>query len=275
MKMKRFLLILGMVSVLTSQTATIKNSIVGYSTLGDTVSFDKPYVWSFTKGDDSKWGISMFLDAPWARGSVYVEELYYKPYTDKFTIVLGRQPIPFGANIPYLDLTRGDKFTYQTPTPNDIGLLYFGDGVTIYGGVGKWFLESYYGNDIENGFEEYKAGRLSYEFGNHFVGVSLDDQNKQALDISGYSEFVDYVTEIREDYQWVRTVVRLPNMFHLKGLGLIGGFERTSDETQTLYGLVYQYGESNQFVSAELSGEGDLRVKLYYGFNLNVGNKND
>ncbi len=273
--MKRFLLILGMVSVLTSQTATIKNSIVGYSTLGDTVSFDKPYVWSFTKGDDSKWGISMFLDAPWARGSVYVEELYYKPYTDKFTIVLGRQPIPFGANIPYLDLTRGDKFTYQTPTPNDIGLLYFGDGVTIYGGVGKWFLESYYGNDIENGFEEYKAGRLSYEFGNHFVGVSLDDQNKQALDISGYSEFVDYVTEIREDYQWVRTVVRLPNMFHLKGLGLIGGFERTSDETQTLYGLVYQYGESNQFVSAELSGEGDLRVKLYYGFNLNVGNKND
>ena len=123
--MKRLLLILGMVSVLTGQTATIKNSIVGYSTLGDTVSFDKPYVWSFTKSDDSKWGISMFLDAPWARDKVYVEELYYKPYTDKFTIVLGRQPIPFGANIPYLDLTRGDKFTYQTPTPNDIGLLYF------------------------------------------------------------------------------------------------------------------------------------------------------
>tara|TARA_Y100001937_G_scaffold54125_1_gene74678 strand:- start:1457 stop:2278 length:822 start_codon:yes stop_codon:yes gene_type:complete len=273
--MKRLLLILGMVSVLTGQTATIKNSIVGYSTLGDTVSFDKPYVWSFTKSDDSKWGISMFLDAPWARDKVYVEELYYKPYTDKFTIVLGRQPIPFGANIPYLDLTRGDKFTYQTPTPNDIGLLYFGDGVTIYGGVGKWFFESYYGNDIENGFEEYKAGRVSYEFGNHFVGVSLDDQNKQALDISGYGEFVDYVTEIREDYQWVRAVVRLPNMLHLKGLGLIGGFERTSDETQALYGVVYQYGESNQFVSAELSGEGDLSVKLYYGFSLKIGKENE
>ena len=187
---------------------------------------------------------------------------------------MGRQPIPFGANIPYLDLTRGDKFTYQTPTPNDIGLLYFGDGVTIYGGVGKWFFESYYGNDIENGFEEYKAGRVSYEFGNHFVGVSLDDQNKQALDISGYGEFVDYVTEIREDYQWVRAVVRLPNMLHLKGLGLIGGFERTSDETQALYGVVYQYGESNQFVSAELSGDGDLSVKLYYGFSLKIGKEN-
>ena len=53
--MKRLLLILGMVSVLTAQTATIKNSIVGYSTLGDTVSFDKPYVWSFIKSDDLKW----------------------------------------------------------------------------------------------------------------------------------------------------------------------------------------------------------------------------
>ena len=37
--MKRLLLILGMVSVLTAQTATIKNSIVGYSTLGDIVFF--------------------------------------------------------------------------------------------------------------------------------------------------------------------------------------------------------------------------------------------
>ena len=64
-------------------------------------------------------------------------------------------------------------------------------------------------------------------------------------------------------------------MWHLKGLGLIGGLERTEDETQALYGVVYQYGEPNQFVSAELSGEGDLRVKLYYGFRLEVGNESD
>ena len=43
-------------------------------------------------------------------------------------------------------------------------------------------------------------------------------------------------------------VVEDPNMFHLKGLGLIGGFERTN-EKHRLYGVVYQYGESNQFVS--------------------------
>ncbi len=71
---------------------------------------------------------------------VYVEELFYKPYSDKFTIGLGRQAIPFGSNVPYLDLTRGDKFTYQTPTEHDVGLLYFGDGVSAYGGIGNFFI---------------------------------------------------------------------------------------------------------------------------------------
>lgn len=257
-----------------SQTATIKNSIIGYTNINDTLSFEKPYVWSFTKSDDSKWGISMFLDAPWARDKVYVEELYYKPYTDKFTIILGRQPIPFGSNVPYLDLTRGDKFTYQTPTTNDVGLLYFGDGVTVYGGVDKWFLETYLGNDIENGFNEYITGRLSYELGGQFVGVSIDNENRQALDVSGYSEFVDYVTEFRKDYQWGRAVIRLPNLFHLKGFGLITGFERSGDNIQSLYGVSLNYGE-RRFVSTELSGDGDLRIKLYYGFDLKIGKENE
>ena len=274
MKMKRLLLILGMVSVLTAQSATIKNSIIGYTSVGDTVSFEKPTLWSFIKDDNSKWMASLWIEAPWSDKSVYVEELFYKPYSDKFTIGLGRQAIPFGSNVPYLDLTRGDKFTYQTPTPNDVGLLYFGDGVSVYGGVGNWFIETYHGNDIENGFEEYTAGRVSYEFGDHFVGVSVDNENRQALDVRGYSEFVDYVTEFREDYQWGRAVVRLPNMWHLKGLGLIAGLERTEDETQALYGVTWSYGE-NRFLSTELSGDGDLKVKLYYGFNLKIGKENE
>ena len=281
-KVIRLLLILGMVSILSSQTATIKNSIIGYTSIGDSVTFEKPYLWSFIKSDDSKWMASIFVEAPWSDKSVYVEELFYKPFGDirfgkdgdKFTIGVGRQAIPFGSNIPYLDLTRGDRFTYQTPTPNDVGLLYFGDGVSVYGGVGNWFFETYLGNDIENGYDEYTTGRVSYEFGDHFVGVSLDDQNRQALDVSGYSEFVDYVTEFREDYQWGRAVVRLPNMWHLKGLGLIGGLERTEDETQALYGVTWSYGE-NRFLSTELSGDGDLKVKVYYQFNLKIGKENE
>ena len=281
--MKRLLLILGMVSILSSQTATIKNSIIGYTSIGDSVTFEKPYLWSFIKSDDSKWMASIFVEAPWSDESVYVEELFYKPFGDirfgkdgdKFTIGVGRQTIPFGSNVPYLDLTRGDKFTYQTPTPNDVGLLYFGDGISVYGGVGKWFFETYLGNDIENGYDEYTTGRVSYELGgDHFVGFSYDNQDRQSLDISGYSKYVDYVTEFREDYQWGRAVVRLPNMFHLQGLGLIAGLERTEDETQTLYGVTWSYGE-NRFLSTELSGDGDLKIKMYYGFNLKIGDKNE
>ena len=79
--MKRLLLLLGVVSVLTAQTATMKNNIIGYTSIGDSVTFEKPYLWSFIKGDDSNWMASIFVDAPWSRGGVYVEELFYKPIT--------------------------------------------------------------------------------------------------------------------------------------------------------------------------------------------------
>ena len=133
---KIMIMFLMMFTIASSQTATITNSVIGYTTVGDSVSFEKPSLWSFIKDDNSKWMASLWIDAPWASEVVYVEELFYKPYSDKFTIGLGRQAIPFGSNVPYLDLTRGDRFTYDTQTPNDDGLLYFGDGVSVYGGVG-------------------------------------------------------------------------------------------------------------------------------------------
>jgi hypothetical protein len=61
----------------------------------------------------------------------------------------------------------------------------------------------------------------------------------------------------------------------LYGVSLLTGYEITNGESQALYGLVWQYGEPNRFLSAELSGEGDVRVKLYYGFNLKIGKEND
>ena len=260
------------IAFIDAQEIEIKNSIIGYSTLGDTVSFDKPYVWSLIKGD--KWFTSLFIDAPWARGDVYVEELMYKPYSDKFTIAIGRQAIPFGSNVPYLDLTRGDKFTYQTPIEHDVGLLYFGDGLSVYGGIRDFFIETYYGSDIENGWEDYSMTRLSYEWKNQFVGFSYDNQDRQALDISGYSKYVDYVSEIglSHDYQWVRAIVK-PGLY---GVSLLAGYETTNGESQALYGFAWQYGEPNRFISTELSGDGDLRVKLYFGLEpIKIGGKSE
>jgi len=234
------LLLIGMVSMLSSQSSiTVNSSVIGYSTLGDTVSFDKPYLWSFIKSDDSKWMASIFVEAPWSDKSVYVEELFYKPFgdirlgkgSDKFTIGLGRQAIPFGSNIPYLDLTRGDKFTYQTFTMNDVGLLYFGDGISVYGGVGDFFIETYYGSDIENELESLSTTRFSYEWKDQFIGFSYDSEDRQSLDISGYSKYVDYVTEFREDYQWGRAIVKTGKY----GLSLLAGFESDKEKTQGLY----------------------------------------
>ena len=79
------------------------------------------------------------------------------------------------------------------------------------------------------------------------------------------------IAEFREDYQWGRAIIKSGKY----GLSALAGFERTEDETQALYGLVWQYGEPNRFLSAELSGEGDVMVKLYYGFNLNIGKENE
>ena len=46
------LLLIGMVSILSAQTAIIKNSIIGYTTIGDTVSFATPHLWTLLKSDD-------------------------------------------------------------------------------------------------------------------------------------------------------------------------------------------------------------------------------
>ena len=86
--MKRLSFMLAFISFLTAQTATIQNSVIGYSSIGDTIRFEKPYLWTFIKDDNSKWMASIFTDAPWTNEVVYVEIV--TTHSDKFTIGLGR-----------------------------------------------------------------------------------------------------------------------------------------------------------------------------------------
>ena len=64
--MKRLLLILGMVSVLTAQTATIKNSIIGYTTINEK---HDPEGSDDRNGDEYESTISFEVAAPRTRGS--------------------------------------------------------------------------------------------------------------------------------------------------------------------------------------------------------------
>ena len=52
---KIMIMFLMMFTIASSQTATITNSVIGYTTVGDSVSFEKPSLWSFIKDDNSKW----------------------------------------------------------------------------------------------------------------------------------------------------------------------------------------------------------------------------
>ena len=81
-KIIRLLMILGMVSMLSAQSSvTVKNSVIGYAEVGDTVSFSKPILFSYVKSDDSKWFATFFWGPTWNDEKIYIEELFYKPYT--------------------------------------------------------------------------------------------------------------------------------------------------------------------------------------------------
>ena len=258
------LLLIGMVSMLSAQsTLILKSSINGYATVGDTISFEKPYLYSFVKSGDGKWFTSIFVTPPWNEDGIYIEELFFKPYSGKFTVGFGQQAIPFGSNIPYLDLTRFDPFTYQTS--ENVGLILVGRGVSVYGGVGPLFVESYYGSHIENDIQGYSSIRVSYGWKDQYVGISVDNQDKQVLDVSGFSKYIDYVSEVglSYDYQWARAIIK-PGLY---GFSLLAGYESFDGENKPLYGLMWSYGD-RRFLSAEFSGDGDIMVKINCGLDL-------
>ena len=265
------LLLIGMVSMLSAQSpVTLKNSIKGYVSVGDTVSFETPYLLSFIKSDDGRWFTSIFVMPPWNPDGIFVEELFFKPYSsNKFTIGFGQQAIPFGSNVPYLDLTRVDPFTYQTS--ENVGLILIGRGVSVYGGLGPLFVESYYGSHIEDDIQGYSSTRVSYGWKDQYVGLSVDNQDRQSLDISGFSKYIDYVGELGSDYHWIRSIVKTG--FH--GVSLLGGYETFNNESKPLYGLMWSY-EDRRFITAEFSGEGDIKVKLDFGLDLiTIGGKDE
>jgi hypothetical protein len=262
-KLLRVLLI-GAVSVLSAQsTLTLKNSINGNMVVGDTITFTKPYLYSVIKSGDEKWFTTIFVTPPWNEDGLYIEELFFKPYNDKFTIQFGQQAIPFGSTIPYLDLTRFDPFTYQTS--DKVGLILIGRGVSVYGDIGPLFVENYYGSHIEDNIQGYVSTRVSYGWKGQYIGASIDNQNRQALDVSGWSKYVDYAGEISlsHDYQWVRAMVK--SGFY--GVSFLTGYENFDDESKPLYGVMWVYGD-RRFISAEFSGKGDITVKINCGLDL-------
>jgi len=252
------LLLISILSLLQAQSSiNIKSGIVNEVTVSDTVTFSQPLLIAFVKSNDKKWFTSFFL----REESLFIEEMLYKPYDDKFTIILGQQAIPFGANVSFFDLTRFDPYTYQTGFKHDIYMV--GRGVCAYGDVGLLSLEGYYGSHSVWG-EGYVSTRASYWGDNYNIGVSVDNQDNKAIDANGFSKYVDYVAEASKDNQWIRTIVK-PGLY---GVSLLAGYENNEVKSKPLYGVLIPFGEkrpspqAGNFVSAEFSGKGDVIVKV-------------
>jgi len=266
-KIVRLLMILGMVSMLSAQSSiTVKNSVIGYAEVGDTVSWSKPILFSYVKSDDSKWFATFFWGPTWNDEKIYIEELFYKPYSvangGKFNIGFGQQLVPFGSNLPYLDLTRRDMFTYQTSW--DVGELVLGRGVSVYGALGeKGYLETYFGDNLNNRWSDYASARVSYEIANQFVALSVDNQERQSIDVSGLNDKIEYIAEysLSDEYYFARAVIK-PGLY---GLNLLAGYESfPNKDAKPLYGVMWTFdGEyPGSFLSAEFSGEGDITFKI-------------
>ena len=260
------LLLIGMVSILSAQSSiTVKNSLIGYAEVGDTVSFSKPILFSYVKSDDSKWFATFFWGPTWNDEKIYIEELFYKPYSvangGKFNIGFGQQLIPYGSNLPYLDLTRRDMFTYQTSW--DVGTLVLGRGVSVYGGLRSIYVETYFGDNLEYDWKNYQSARVSYEVVGQAIAVSVDNQDRQSVDVSGYNKHIEYIGEysLSDEYYFTRAVIK-PDFC---GLNLLMGYESfPNQDAKSLYGVMWTFdGEyPGSFLSAEFSGEGDLLLKI-------------
>jgi len=259
------LLLIGMVSILSAQSSvTVKNSVIGYAEVGDTVSFSKPILFSYVKSDDSKWFATFFFGPTWNDEKIYVEELFYKPYSvangGKFNIGFGQQLIPYGSNLPYLDLTRRDMFTYQTSW--DVGTLVLGRGVSVYGGLRSIYVETYFGDNLEYDWKNYQSTRVSYEVKGQTVALSADNRDRQAIDVSGYNKHIEYIGEysLSHDYHFARAVVK-PGMY---GLNLLAGYESFDGEDKLLYGAMWTFDGDypGSFLSVEFGNAGDLLFKI-------------
>jgi hypothetical protein len=272
-KITRLLLMFGMVSIITAQpNINFKNAIVTEATIGDTVMFSNPRLISFIKSSDGRWFMGVFIKEQ----SFFIEEMFYKPYNDAFTVIVGQQAIPFGANVPFFDLTRFDPFTYQTGLTHNI--FEVGRGISFI--VGDNY-ELYYGSTIEDGVHVngYSTFRYSFDWKNQYIGLSWNNRNRQATDISVSSKYIDYVFENsyntrtrRTDSWWLRAIVK-PH----PRISVLLGYEDVVDSgSKPLYGLMWSFGENRtnpqagNFLSAEFSGEGDVIVKLNCVFGMTL-----
>jgi hypothetical protein len=221
-------------------------------TFGDTVSFTSPYTGLSYSGDG--WTLTSQL----SEGGVNVEEAFYNVDAKFTSVTFGQQRVPFGLSNAW-HRPSGNPFVSE---PNSQSYAVVLGASTEFVGVG---IAGFYGNE-----QSYSA-RFSYGILGHTAGVSINSDEARLLDASGtfshdsfgsIASYFEYdLSEETSGDLWYRAVVS-PSF--TKGLTALIGYSSVGDETETMYGVGYHYGNSD--IRSELSADGDVTVRVSYTF---------
>ncbi len=256
---------LGLFGIVRTEETTTTESDSGISisgelstdfTFGDENTTDSPYTGVSLSSDG--WVISTNL----LDGMVNVEEAKYSwSINDNVSLTFGSQAEPYGLA---WGLHRPSN-NWFVSTPRD-HIVTDGIGVNAnVGGVGVNFL---YGG----GPEDYWATRVSYELSglgiNSEIGLSVNSNEAQLLDVSVSSDIFETsfeydLSEEADGAYWARGVVN-PDLF--KGAFLLVGYDSNEE---VLYGVGYKCNENFHF-STEFSSEDeddkDIVIRASYSF---------
>ena len=221
-------------------------------TLGDTVSFTTPYTGISYSGEG--WKLTSHL----SEGGVNVEEAYYNVDAKFTSVTLGQQSVPYGLSTAW-HRPSGNPFVSE---PSSQAYASGLGASTEFAGVG---IAGFYGND--KGY----SVRASYGILGHIAGVSINSDEARLLDAGGsfshdsfgsVTSYFEYdLSEETSGDLWYRAVIS-PSF--TKGITALVGYSSVGDETETLYGVGYHYG--NSYIRSELSADGDVTVRVSYTF---------
>ena len=215
---------------------------------GDTVSFTSPYTGLSLSGEG--WQLSSRL----TDGSMEVEEAYYTLDANFASLTIGKQRVPFG-------LANAWHRPSQNPFASEPSAQTYAEGIGVTVemlGVG---VEAHYGN------EQAYSARLSYGVLDHSVGLSMNSDDGMLVDASGelagmVTSYLQYdLSDTTSGDFWYRAVIA-PEF--TKGISALVGYSSVGDETETMYGVGYQYGGAS--LRSELSADGDVQVRISYSF---------
>ena len=254
-------MLVGLFGIVRAEEATTTAPAVNISgelstdlTFGDENTSGSPYMGVSLSGDG--WVISTNL----SDGLVNIEAAKYScNVSDNVTLSFGSQADPYGLA---WGLHRPSN-NWFVSTPRDHSIT---DGIGVNASVGGVGVDFFYGG----GPEDYWATRLSYELSglgiNSEIGLSVNSNEAQLLDVSVSSGMFetsleyDLSEETDGDY-WARGIV---NPFG--GVHFLVGYDSNEE---MLYGVGYKCNESFHF-STEFSSEDeddkDIVIRASYSF---------